>query len=146
MLKLSAREREPYWLDLLPGVRVQVRPITVAAIIGARQAAADAMKMQDGQELFLGSAAFTRSLARWGIIAWDGVGDADGTPIAPSPDTIDALLELWQAFDAIDRLYVAPVLTGLNEKNASSLSPSGTSVGAKPTAQPARKRAPVVRT
>lgn len=35
MLKLASTQREPYWIDLLPGVRVKVRPITVAAIIAA---------------------------------------------------------------------------------------------------------------
>jgi hypothetical protein len=43
MLKL-AFDREPFWLDLLPGVRVQFRPITVAAILLARTAAADVLR------------------------------------------------------------------------------------------------------
>jgi|SRR5579883_356604 hypothetical protein len=116
MLKLAARERNPYWLDLLPGVRIKIRPITVAAIIGARQAAPEALKTQNDQEIFAGSAAFTRSIARWGITEWEGVGDADGTPVSPSPENIDALLELWQAFDAIDQLYIAPALIGAQEK------------------------------
>jgi hypothetical protein len=146
MLKLQPNRPDPYWLDLLPGVRIKVRPISVAAIIGARQAAAEAMKTQDGQEIFVGSAAFTRSTARWGIVEWQGVGDADGTPVSPSPENIDALLKLWQAFDAIDRLYIAPALILADEKNASSLLPNGTSAGAKPTAPRARKRAPAVRT
>ena len=141
MLRLAAQQRDPYWLDLLPGVRIKVRPITVAAIIAARQAAAEAMKTPEGDGLFVGSAAFTRSVARWGILDWEGVGDADGAPVAPAAEYIDALLELWQAFDALDRLYVAPALIGIDEKNASSLSPNGTSAGAKPIARRARKRA-----
>ncbi|MBI2718141.1 MAG: hypothetical protein HY245_15325 [Rhizobiales bacterium] len=117
MLKLAPSRPEPYWLDLLSGVRIKVRPATVAAIIGARAAAAEAMKAQ-GADVSLGSAAFTRSLARWGIVAWEGIGDADGKPVDVSPDNIDALLEVWQAFDAIDRLYVTPALIGVQEKNA----------------------------
>jgi hypothetical protein len=141
MLKLASTQREPYWIDLLPGVRVKVRPITVAAIIAARQAAAEAMKDGGDDAVFLGSAGFTRSIARWGIAEWEGVGDADGRPVEPAPDTIDALLEVWQAFDAIDRLYVGPALIQADEKNASSPSPNGTSAGAKPTARRARKAA-----
>jgi hypothetical protein len=99
------------------------------------------MKTPEGDGLFVGSAAFTRSVARWGILDWEGVGDADGAPVAPAAEYIDALLELWQAFDALDRLYVAPALIGIDEKNASSLSPNGTSAGAKPIARRARKRA-----
>ncbi len=146
MLKLAAQQREPYWLDLLPGVRIKVRPVTVAAIIAARQAAADAMKTPDGQEIFVGSAAFTRSIARWGILEWEGIGDTEGAPVEPTPENVDALLELWQAFDAIDRFYVAPALIGIDEKNASSLSPNGTSAGAKPIARRARKPAQPART
>jgi hypothetical protein len=146
MLKLSPTCREPYWLDLLPGVRIKVRPATVAAIIAARQAAAEAMKTPEGDGIFVGSAAFTRSIARWGILEWEGIGGADGAPIGPTPENVDALLELWQAFDAIDRLYVAPALIGIDEKNASSLSPNGTSAGAKPIARRARKRAPAALT
>lgn len=141
MLRLAAQQREPYWLDLLPGVRIKVRPITVAAIIAARQAAAEAMKPQEQDSLFVGSAAFTRHVAQWGILEWEGVGDADGAPVPPTPENIDALLELWETFDAIDRLYVAPALIGAQEKNVSSLSPNGTSAGAKPIARRARKRA-----
>ena len=98
------------------------------------------------KRIFLGSAAFTRSVARWGILEWQGVGDADGAPVEPTPENIDALLEHWQAFDAVDRLYVAPALIGIDEKNASSLSPNGTSAGAKPIARRARKRAPAALT
>jgi len=141
MLRLSAPRHEPYWLDLVPGVRVKVRPVTVAAIIAARQAAAEAIRSAADDGVFVGSAAFTRSLARWGILEWEGIGDAAGTPIDPTPDNIDALLEVWQAFDAIDRLYVAPALIQADEKNASSPSPNGTSAGAKATAPRARARA-----
>jgi hypothetical protein len=141
MLKLASTQREPYWIDLLPGVRVKVRPVTVAAIIAARQAAAEAMKDSGENAVFLSSAAFTRSVARWGFLEWTGVGDADGSPVEPTPDTIDALLEVWQAFDAIDRLYVAPALIQADEKNASSPLPNGTSAGAKPTARRARRTA-----
>jgi len=98
MLKL-AFDREPFWLDLLPGVRVQFRPITVAAMVKA-------------------GVAFTRSLAHSGVAAWEGIGDADGNPVEPTKETIDAALEVWSLFDAVDRLYVGPALIQDAEKNA----------------------------
>jgi hypothetical protein len=116
MLKLSSVNSTPFWIDISGGARVQVRPVTVAAVIAARQAAADAIKA-NGEDAAFGIAAFTRSLARWGIVAWEGIGDADGKPVDPSPGTIDALLEVLPAFDAIDRLYVLPALIGSQEKN-----------------------------
>lgn len=116
MLKLSSPDRAPFWIDIAGGARAQVKPVTVAAIIAARQAAADAIK-PNGEEAAFGIAAFTRSLARWGIVAWEGIGDADGKPVDPSPEYIDALLEVLPAFDAIDRHYVVPALIGSQEKN-----------------------------
>ncbi len=116
MLKLNPAKATPFWIDITGGARVQVKPVTVVAIIAARQAAADAIKTT-GEDAAMGIAAFTRSIARWGIVAWEGIGDADGEPVDLTPENIDALLEVLPAFDAIDRLYVLPALVGANEKN-----------------------------
>ena len=117
MLKL-AFDREPFWLDLLPGVRVQFRPISVAAILLARTAAADVLRAGGDDAMVKAGCAFTRSLAHSGIAAWEGIGDSDGNPVEPSKETIDAALEVWALFDAIDRLYVGPALLQDAEKNA----------------------------
>jgi len=116
MLKL-AFDREPFWLDLLPGVRVQFRPITVTAILLARTAAADVLRAGGDDAMVKAGCAFTRSLAHSGIAAWEGIGDADGNPVEPTKETIDAALEVWSLFDAIDRLYVGPALLQDAEKN-----------------------------
>ncbi len=50
-------------------------------------------------------------------MAWEGIGDAKGKPVDPNKEAIEQLLELWPAFDAIDRLCVGPALTRLDEKN-----------------------------
>lgn len=124
MLKLETPSRDPFWLDILPGVRVQFRPITVADMLVARAIAADQLSEAtkgdaplDRASTVAAGGAFTRSLARTGIVAWEGIGDAEGKRVQPTPETIDQLLELWPAFDAIDRLYVGPALTRLDEKN-----------------------------
>jgi hypothetical protein len=116
MLRL-ATEREPFWLDIVPGVRAQFRPISVAAILLARTAAADVLRAGGKDAMVKAGVAFTSSLAHSGIAAWEGIGDADGNPVEPSRDTIDAALELWPVFDAIDRLYVGPALIQDAEKN-----------------------------
>ena len=124
MLKLSTPSRDPFWLDILAGVRIQFRPISVADMLVARAAAAESLGTKVEGDLALdrsttvaAGAAFTRSLALSGIVAWDGIGDASGKPIDPNPIAINQLLEVWPAFDAIDRLYVGPALTRLDEKN-----------------------------
>ncbi len=124
MLKLSTPSRDPFWLDILAGVRVQFRPISVADMLVARAVTAESLGTKVEGDLALdrsttvaAGAAFTRSLALSGIVAWEGIGDAGGKPIDPNPTAINQLLEVWPAFDAIDRLYVGPALTRLDEKN-----------------------------
>jgi hypothetical protein len=96
---------------------VQFRPITVAAILLARTAAADVLRAGGEDAMVKAGCAFTRSLAHSGIAAWEGIGDAHGHLVEPTKDTIDAALELWPVFDAIDRLYVGPALIQDAEKN-----------------------------
>jgi hypothetical protein len=117
MLKLAPPSDEPFWLDLLPGARVRFRPISVAAMLIARTAAGDVLKRGGDQATIEAGAAFTRALARSGIVQWEGIGDEKGDIVVPTPDRIDQLLEIWPAFEAIDRLYVGPALTRLDEKN-----------------------------
>jgi hypothetical protein len=116
MLRL-ATDRQPFWLDIVPGVRVQFRPISVAAILLARTAAADVLRAGGEDAMVKAGVAFTSSLAHSGIAAWEGVGDADGNPVEPTKETVNAALELWPVFDAIDRLYVGPALIQDAEKN-----------------------------
>jgi len=116
LLKLNT-DREPFWLDLVAGVRVQFRPISVAAILLARTAAADVLRGGGDDAMVKAGIAFTRSLAHSGIVAWEGIGDADGNPVEPTKETIDAALEHWPLFDAVDRLYVGPALIQDAEKN-----------------------------
>jgi hypothetical protein len=44
MLKVQFTAHNPFWLNLLPGVRVQIRPVLVAAMLLARTAAAEALR------------------------------------------------------------------------------------------------------
>jgi hypothetical protein len=117
MLKLESASIEPFWLDVLPGVRIRFRPVSVASMLIARAAAGEALKSAGDGAVIEAGAAFTRALAQQGIVAWEGIGDASGKPVDPGKETIDQLLELWPAFDAIDRLYVGPALMAVSEKN-----------------------------
>lgn len=138
MIKLSHAVSEPHWLDLLPGVRVKVRPITVASMLVARAAVSKVYRDEDQTDVTTrASMALVHELARRGIVEWEGVGDAEGEPIAVVPETIDALLDHWPAYDALDALYVTPALRWDEEKNGSSNSPDGTSGEAPNTATPA---------
>ena len=130
----------PFWCDLVPGVRVKLHPLTTALMVAARSdpAIADLPKDARTEEAAL---AMAKALARMAILDWEGVGDAEGAPLVVSPEAIDALLDIWPIFEAFQSLYVAKGLLLDAEKNASSPMPSGSSVGATATAQPAEPSA-----
>ena len=126
----------PFWCDLVPGVRVKLRPLTTALMVAARSdpAIADLPKEARTEEAAL---AMGKALARSAILEWEGIGDAAGEPLPLSPDAIDALLDVWPIFEAFQSVYVAKGLLLDAEKNGSSPLPSGRSAGATATARPA---------
>ena len=126
----------PSWCDLLPGLRVKLRPLTTALMVASRAdpaiaALADATAPEEA------ALAMAKALARRAILDWDGVGDATGEVLPVSPEAIDALLDIWPIFEAFQTVYVAKGLLLDAEKNGSSPLPSGRSAGATATARPA---------
>ena len=87
MLKLTFT-REPFLLDLVPGVRVHVRPATTLVFTAAGESMAwtpvDGLPSESVIRV-----AFVKAVAKAAILAWEGIGDADGEPLAPSPEAID---------------------------------------------------------
>ncbi|WP_114965887.1 hypothetical protein [Alkalilacustris brevis] len=126
----------PRWHDLAPGVRVQLRPLTTALMVATRadpevEAVPEAASDEER------AMAFAKALARRAVLAWEGIGDADGTSIDPSPEAIDALLDIWPIFEAFQLTYVSKGLLLEQEKNAYAPSPNGSTAGAHDTAKPA---------
>ena len=126
----------PRWHDLAPGVRVQLRPLTTALMVATRSDP-DVEAVPDGTSDEERALIFAKALARRAVLDWEGVGDADGSVITPSPQAIDALLDIWPIFEAFQLTYVSKGLLLEQEKNASALSPSSPSAGASATAKPA---------
>ena len=131
----------PEWLELAPGLRLLVTPLTTALMVSAR--ADPAIEgLPDGasqEELAL---AMAKAVARRAVLDWEGVGDDDGEVIPVSPEGIDALLEIWPVFEAFQTQYVARGLILDAEKNVSAPSPTGPSAGATGIAPPAKLPAP----
>ncbi|GAB4227804.1 MAG: hypothetical protein Kow0032_07310 [Methyloligellaceae bacterium] len=140
MFKLNSAT-EPEWLELSHGVRVKAAPLTTAVMIAARNdpAVRDLPETASDEER---SIVFTQAVARRVISEWEGVGDDNGEPIPPTPEGIDALIGFYAMFKAFEDSYIRPGMELDAEKNASALSPSGTSAGATDTAQPAKAPAP----
>lgn len=138
-LKLS---NKPEWLELLPGLRLKLAPLTTALMVAARAdpALAALPDTATNEDMAL---AMAKALARLAILAWEGVGDDEGILLPLSPEGIDALMEIWPVFEAFQAQYVARGLMLDQEKNASAPSPTGPSAGATAIARPAHPtRAP----
>ncbi len=136
-------KREPYWLDLAPGVRIRVRPCTTALVMAARASMTTAEPAPGPRDEVPGGdpgddnargAALLKALARAAIVDWEGIGDEAGAAIPPSPERIDALLDLYPAFRAFETAYFLPALVLDAEKNTSAPAPNGTSAAAPSTA------------
>jgi hypothetical protein len=157
--------REPYWLDLPAGVRLQVRPLTTAVMAAAQaraqqavtelaeqvQARREAGLPLDGlpdledeaERAGLAQLLLVKALARHAILAWEGVLAAEGDDTAPvTPETVGDLMEgFWVVADAFLRHYTAPIDALLSEGNAFRPSPPGTSAAGAATAPSAGPRA-----
>lgn len=137
MLKLV--RQEPEWKDVLPGVRILFAPVTTAALRAAQRAAAVVFRAaadlgaENVEEATLDAGdGISRELLARAILQWEGVGDADGNPVDPTPEWIGVFLDDPTCFQAADAVYVHPWLDREREKNGSSPSPSGISAGETP--------------
>ena len=131
----------PEWLDLAPGLRLLVGPLTTALMVSARADPA-IEELPEGATQEALALAMAKAVARRAVLDWEGVGDDAGNIVPVSPEGIDALLEIWPVFEAFQTMYVAKGLILDAEKNVSAPSPSGPSAGATSTARPAKQPAP----
>lgn len=143
MLRLDLAHA-PAWLDLGHGVRLHLAPLTTALMVAARSDPAFA-ELEEGAADEMRALLFAKAIARRAVLAWEGVGDAEGNEIQPSPEGIDALMDLYPLFEAFQLGYVNKGLALAQEKNASAPSPNGTSAGADATARPAKAPARTAR-
>jgi hypothetical protein len=138
----------PRWVDLIPGLRVQLRPLTTALMVAARADPTLDLAAAEGEDAVPTEAlalTMAKALARQAILDWEGVGDAEGQPLPVSPAAIDALLDIWPVFEAFQTIYVSKGLLLDAEKNVSPPLPIGSSAGAIATAPPAKGRARTAR-
>lgn len=132
-LDLSAA---PFWFDAGHGVRLRLLPLTTGLMAAARSDPA-VRAVAGGEDRDLQAITMAKAVARRAVIDWEGIGNAEGEPIAPSPEGIDALLDIWPVFEAFQMGYVAKGLLLAQEGNGFAPSPNGTSAGAPDTVPPA---------
>lgn len=126
----------PHWLDLMPGVRVHLRPMCSAFMLRARMHP-DVISAGAANDMGGHSVAMAKAVFEAAVITWEGVGDQHGTPIPPSAEAIFALLDMRDPYDVFCDQYFHPWLDGDAEKNGSAPSLNGTSAVAQTTAVPA---------
>ncbi|WP_318013772.1 hypothetical protein [Paracoccus sp. DMF] len=129
------------WVDLLPGLRLVVWPVTTTIMAAARaDAALDDLDDSSPKEML--AVTMAQAVARRIVVDWTGVGDGDGNPLPVTPEGIDALLNIWPVFEAFQDKVLGPYLVLDAEKNVSAPSRNGISTGATDIAQPAPDAAP----
>jgi hypothetical protein len=166
MLNLSI-PTEPRWIDLPLGVRVKIKPMDVLVITAARKHAerelrqmratrneriecgapiADLPDLDD--EILAETIArmeFARGLARYAIIAFEGVGNEAGTEALPfSQDNAQALVLHPELMEPFLMACLTPVAALAAEGNVSATGPNGSTDPVATTADPAQASAPTV--
>ena len=140
MIRLNL-STEPKWFDLLEGVRFKLRPASSTIMAEARGSDRIEKMVEDNASNQALSICLAKEVARLALDEWEGISDEDGKPMEPSPEAIDAALEVWPLFEAFQMQYMAVALLKEQEKNGSAPSQNGTSAGATVTAKGARSRA-----
>jgi len=140
MLKLNLKS-EPEWIDLPRGVRLNVLPYSTLVALAARDDVRMRQAAKSGVSHVELSFVSGVAVARAAIIAWEGVGDANGDPVDANPDTIAQLMNAPDMYDAFFLTYLVPALVLDDEKNGSAPSQNGTTAAARTTAYRAPRSA-----
>jgi hypothetical protein len=112
-------KREPHWLDLGHGVLMHVRPCTTALMMAARvEVQRTAISSaSDSEAAGTRTTALIKALARLSVLDWEGIGDAAGSAVPVTPESVDALMDLWPIASAFESAYLGPALLLDAEKN-----------------------------
>jgi hypothetical protein len=158
---------EPFWLELRPGVQLQVMPaegwVWSAAAAYAKRRVGEIMQAHDdveetGAEIFskidlhdvdalegYSRRLYAEGLARQVVVDWTGVGE-DGEKAAVTKDRVTRLMGIGQHAETFLTRYTARMDRVSAEGNGSGASPSGTSATAPTTAQSAGNKTSRART
>lgn len=126
MITVNTKERPNVRVKLDGGAFIEFRPFsTLGHGAGSRVAFSI---LAAGEDPGTASVAYTIALARWGAVAWEGIGDEEDAPLPLTPDNLEALLtQRPDIYQRVDAEYAAPALRQETEKNVSSPAQHGTS-------------------
>ena len=149
MIRLNLDAAKPRWVEIAPGVRLHVLPLTSEVILRAQRAP----ELRDlvGEDVEAAASdpgvalAVAKLIARAVVTDWEGVGDASGRAVPVTPEGLSALLDIPAAYQVFEREVIAPAMLLEQEKNVSAPSANGGSARARPTAAAAKKPARTAR-
>ena len=163
MIRLSV-PKEPFWIELLEGVRIKNRPVTRIEQSAARAWAQRQKAGVNGSEDTIASLGgevsglpdmedpdvaqasedllYAQGLARRIIIEWEGVVSKDGTPADVTPEAIDEFMLLPYVGELFMTKVQQQVFEMFAEGNGSGPEPDGTSATAPDTAGDAETQIP----
>ena len=163
MIRLSV-PKEPFWIELLEGVRIKNRPVTRIEQSAARAWAQRQKAGVNGSEDTIASLGgevsglpdmedpdvaqasedllYAQGLARRIIIEWEGVVSKDGTPADVTPEAIDEFMLLPYVGELFMTKVQQQVFEMFAEGNGSGPEPDGTSATAQGTAGDAETSTP----
>ena len=146
MITVNTGPRAPVRVELEGGAWIEFKPWSTFGHVAGQQAALTALTA--GEDPGVATVGYTIALARWGALAWAGVGDETGAPLELTADNVEALLsQSPDAYRRVDQGYAWPALQEELEKNGSAPAPAGGSPArargsaAGTTAKPAKGRA-----
>jgi hypothetical protein len=135
MIRITALTA-PAWITVADGLRLYCQPVTSLVMSQAKLAVArlDISAADDDALRIARFDLLCRELARIVITDWEGVGDADGQPIAVDALRIDALMNLKTVLDTFTARVVVPAFAMAAEKKDLAPLPDGTTAGVPNTA------------
>ena len=129
MIRLNPTNQDQI-IDLGGGVELTCAPLTSAVFAAARNDPAVIAMVTAGAGAEEATLATIKAVARRVIKDWEGIGDAEGNPVAPDPERIDQLLDIWPLYDAFNAKFCGPALILVTEGNGSAPLRNGISAGA----------------
>jgi len=161
MLRLDL-PTEPFWLDLVHGVRVRVRPLTAAEWFAAKGRNVEILKKvleeraeiqqmggkveglpdlsDEAAQLGYSQALFATALAQTAIFAWEGVGEDLEHPAECTKDNIARLMRFSTVAEDFLVQYAAQYDRLVEEGEGSPAAARGTSAAGRGTAKRAGKK------
>ena len=159
MIRLGSIPKEPYWLELLEGVRLKVRPVTKveqgAARAYAQRKRGELSESQDNVEAVgadvegmpeltdpdeaqaIADLLYAQGLGRHIILEWEGILDEAGDHAEVTPEAIDELMRLPFIGDLFIKKVEEQLFQIFSEGNESGPAQDGTSAAGPGTANDA---------